>query len=181
MQQAKSSISQENWLQRLLCYQCDACLDTNLVIRQGQITQCDQHALRPNATADQLLLVVNDRLAAEKLVNYQVFETARALVHSSISRPVPLFCLQNHLQVTDRAVKGFIESLRREWLLPIGSSKEPGGYYWIRSAAEMTAWLTAFLSQPKSEFRTAYKMVNANFPELAGQLKFDYETEGSNG
>lgn len=170
-----------DWLLRATYYSCEECLDSGLIVRNHQVATCDcDYEQTADTAVDQLQSVVFERVAASKFINLHVFLCARALVKSSVTKPVPLKLLETHLQMSDRAIKGFIESLRREWLLPIGSRKEsPSGYYWIRTAEEMKDWLTAFISQPKSELHTAYKMVNANFPELAGQLNFDF-TEGEN-
>lgn len=168
-------------LKQVLWYHCDDCFDSGLIWKgtNGPATclKCDDRRDLPDAGA-KLMRAVYERIAANKLINKQQFDFARALVKSTVNNPVPLQILMRHFDTSDRTIKSYIESLRTEWLLPIGSSKfPPSGYYWIYTAEEFKAWLEAYLSQPREEFRTAYRMLRANFPELAGQIKFDFEED----
>lgn len=168
-------------LKQILWYLCNDCFDSGLIWQgsdgPGSCLQCAERRDLPDASA-KLIRAIYERVAANKLINKQQFDVARALVKSTVQIPVPLNILMRHFDTTDRTIKGYIESLRTDWLLPIGSSKfPPSGYYWINSAEEFKAWLEAYLSQPKEEFRTAYRMLKANFSELTGQVNFNFGEE----
>lgn len=161
-------------------FHCDDCYDSNLLWGRGGIEACQKCQERKDLpeSAERLQRAVYDRVATAKFINKQQFDLARVLVKATAKYPLGLNALIRHFSLTDRTVKAYIESLRSEWLLPIGSSKfPPTGYYWIASANEFKGWLEAYLSQPKEEFRTAHRMLRANFPELAGQINFDFQEE----
>lgn len=84
--------------------------------------------------------------------------------------------LQLHQSLSDRRVKQIIRALRKEHAFPILANRQrPSGYWWAGSKEEMEEFLESFLSQPRDEFHTASRMVKANYPELAGQLKLDLD------
>jgi hypothetical protein len=68
-----------------------------------------------------------------------------------------------------------VQELRREWLLPIGSSRRaPAGYFWMQTAAQFIEWSRAYRSQAIDELVTLFKLQRANFAELAGQQPLDF-------
>lgn len=165
-------------LKQILWYQCNDCFDSALTWHKTNgptiCPQCTDRRDLPDAAA-RLSRAIFERMGANKTINKQHFDLARALVKSTAQIPVPLNVLIRHFELSDRTVKHYIEALRSDWLLPIGSSKfPPSGYYWISTPEEFKGWLEAFLSQPKEEFRTAHRMLGANFPELSGQISFEY-------
>jgi hypothetical protein len=161
-------------------YSCDDCFDSTLLwTKQGPdvcLPCLSRKDLPPSAA--RLTHVCFDRVKANHFLHKQQFDLARLLCKATAKYPLGLNTLCAHLQLSDRSVKGYIETLRSQWLLPIGSSKfPPSGYYWISSPDEFKQWLEAYLSQPKEEFRTAHRMLRANFPELAGQINFDFQEQ----
>lgn len=169
----------QNLLKMLISYSCELCYDSTIKIEHGQPVFCECGA-QANDAIIKLTAKITERKDAGKFINQQVIETACCLVLTTPETPVSLTALMQELNTTERPIKGFIESLRKEWRLPIGSSRNhPTGYYWISTPEQMKHWLNEFLAQPKQEFQTAYRVVNANFPELAGQFNFDF-TEGEN-
>lgn len=103
--------------------------------------------------------------------------------------------LRNH-EISERAVKQIIRSLRKDHEFPILSRKseqrrkhdkqgnviaaaKPAGYWWCHSEAEMVEWVTEFRKQPMDELHTLSRIVKANYPKLAGQLQLDYSWCGN--
>lgn len=78
------------------------------------------------------------------------------------------------LKSKERAVKGIIRTLRKDHVFPILSSKkQPAGFWWCGSAAEMKAFIESFCKQPLDELHTLSKIVRHNYPALQGQLTFE--------
>jgi biotin operon repressor len=159
-------------------YTCRHCLDSRIAFHNSAPAWCDRctHLVFANEVANaQLCAKFTDRVAARKLVNLQVLKTARALVKATPERPVTGRVLQAHLGVSERAVKGFVELLRCDWQLPIGSSREePHGYYWISTPEQFDRWFQTFSAQAMAELKTAYRLMKSNYPELAGQLPLHF-------
>jgi len=84
--------------------------------------------------------------------------------------------LSMNRKVTDRTVKNIIRSLRKEHHFPIVSRrKQPAGYWWCSSKQEMLDYIETFKGQALDELHTLNRIVKANYPELAGQLRLDLE------
>jgi hypothetical protein len=115
------------------------------------------------------------RIEKKLPINSLVFNTARALVHATATQPISRYMLQGFLRSQERDVKDFVRELRREWSLPIGSSrKQPFGYYFIYTAAEFLDWSRVYRSQAIDELVTLYKLQRRHFPELTGQESFQF-------
>lgn len=109
----------------------------------------------------------------------RMFHAARALTRTNTKRTVRGLTLGLFLSLSDRQVKGLIEALRNRWHLPIGSLRvEPFGYYWMATPQDCLAWFNTMKAQATSELGTAYRLIKRHYPELAGQLKIDFEQEG---
>ena len=129
-----------------------------------------------------------DPLDGHELSNDQLL-VALLLLDASSARPIGISEIQDALisgslrgeikmesPATDRAIKALIRSLRREHQFPILSRKgKPAGYWWCASSAEMEQWIHEFRSQALDELTTVSKIVRANYPMLAGQLRLDGE------
>jgi hypothetical protein len=117
------------------------------------------------------------RVEKKKSVDPQVLNTARIILHYTIENPISNFTLQGYLRSTAREIKDFVKALRGDWLLPVGSNKnpkQPVGYYWIYTAAEYLNWSRPYRSQAIDQLVTLYRNQRANFPELSGQEAFDF-------
>lgn len=76
--------------------------------------------------------------------------------------------------VEERYIKEIIRALRRDYHLPImASRRRPFGYWWCGSKDEMDAYIQTFKAQALDELVTLSKIVKANYPELAGQLRLE--------
>lgn len=123
--------------------------------------------------------IVGPRYSVENL-DLKAFDCARALVRATALRPVRNTTLGMFLGVNERQVKDTIKTLRDDWKLPIGSLREPPyGYYWISTPEEFLAWFEPMRSQAFSELRTAYRLMRAHYPQLAGQFTFNFDQEDS--
>jgi hypothetical protein len=113
---------------------------------------------------------------AEKCLPVDVRELvmSRALVHATPHVPAPRHLLMSLLGATEREVKDIARTLRREWVLPVGSNRrKPYGYYWISTAEEYLEWSRPYRAQALDELVTEHKLRQL-FPELAGQSSFDF-------
>jgi len=73
-----------------------------------------------------------------------------------------------------RMIKAVIRSLRKNHAFPIISRREkPAGYWWCRSKEEMIAFIEIFRGQALDELHTLKRIVNQNYPEIAGQLRLE--------
>lgn len=80
-------------------------------------------------------------------------------------------------RVHERTVKSIIRSLRKVHGFPILSRRHrPYGYWWGQSMEEMKEFIAEFRAQPMDELHTLSVMVKRNYPDLAGQLKFEAAT-----
>jgi hypothetical protein len=115
------------------------------------------------------------RVEKKKAVEPHVLNVARLLIHATVETPISNFTLQGYLRSTEREIKAAVRELRREWQLPIGSSrKPPTGYFWIETAAAFIEWSRVYRSQAIDELVTLYKLQRSNFPELAGQQSLHF-------
>ena len=73
--------------------------------------------------------------------------------------------------ISDRGVKDFVRSLRRDHGIPVLArrGKNPG-YYWCGSRKEMEAFVSTFRQQADDEMATVRKMVAMNYPGLMAEL-----------
>jgi hypothetical protein len=73
-----------------------------------------------------------------------------------------------------RRFHNIIRSLRKNNRFPILSRRtKPAGYWWCKSLDEMNAFITDFRSQAMDELHTLSRIVNKNYPALAGQMRFE--------
>jgi biotin operon repressor len=162
-------------------YNCALCFDSKLIISDHRLALCERCGptdYQYEAACQRLLEVALDRQERGSLINPLIFDAARALVRTSAARPLPGPVLQKFLGASEREVKGVIEALRADWLLPIGSSrKAPAGYFWITTPAEFEAWFRPYQSQALQSLKTGYAMMKANYPELAGQINFHFDSD----
>jgi hypothetical protein len=85
-------------------------------------------------------------------------------------------------RVVDRELKRAIRRLRNEHAFPILASLEkPYGYWWCGSAVEMEGYISVVRSRALAELVCLKRIVDANFPQLSGQLSLPFDTEVNDG
>lgn len=115
-----------------------------------------------------------DLTALERLI-------ANRIRSASAERPVQIRELtaeaeRQRIRISARRVKDIVRTLRKDHQLPILARRErPFGYFWCSSVEEMKQFIETFSSQARDEFYTLGRVVRANYPELAGQLRLSIE------
>lgn len=162
----------------LLGAKCFECLDTNLEITLYGVQACQAcvgaRESRSHA-ATMLARIAFRRVEKGQPLDPMLIQIARILTFFTSEQPLPGAMIETHLRLDYRTAKKMIETLRREYLLPIGSRKgDPNGYWIMTTAAEFIEWDRQFRSQAISLFATSYRLMRANFPHLAGQTSLDF-------
>lgn len=168
---------------------CGACLDTGMFRRtSGEVVLCPRKCVtKYSDAAKQLYRAVFARQSKRLWIEAQAFDLARILTHYTAENP----CKRERLQSTffaehpdaqigdgERKIKGLIEVLRHDWLLPVGSSKRPPHGHWIMtSAAELHEWRKAATAAPITQLATIYRVYRHNAPHFHGQTELDYLAE----
>lgn len=162
---------------------CSICFETNLVMFGGPPPRpCPGHEPLPETAAVRIFRETVERLVAKNAaVTQQLFEVGRFLTLFDTDNPCPRttlerqFCGMDVPSNNERRVKKWIEELRREWLLPIGSHKHAGGgYYFITDPADFLRWQKENLAGALTAIQTNYRVFKHNFREMAGQGAFDF-------
>lgn len=170
-------------LKKITCYQCDNCLDSLVAITSQGYHACSYCQGRTDINygpVQQLFAALQRRTEKNDFISVPTLKLARALVKGTAEVPIPAYALLQHLKLTSaRTLKGMIESLRADWMLPIGSNREEekSGYYWITTPEDALHWHKQYTAQARREFTTATRLIKYHYPELSGQLTFDYEEE----
>ena len=149
---------------------CTHCWDTGLAPKlsdRGRCPACSTAPRAANAATALLSRAIRRRLDAEQPIEDRPFQLACLLTHFTTNRPIKRAPLQEMMERGEREFKKQIEVLRRDWLLPIGSRKgTPNGYWIITSEADFREWHQHFRRQALTEFATANKLLEQNFPGL---------------
>lgn len=161
---------------------CPDCWETGVVITQHGFDRCPScHGRNVDFSKPALRLAetIWRRVEKKQSIDARPFYVARALTHATSERPAPRHLLMTIAQVSERDLKDTARTLRREWLLPVGSARgtregQPSGYFWIQSPAEFLSWSRSFRAQAIDELVTLHRLQRQNFPELAGQGDFDF-------
>ena len=150
---------------------CPDCWDSTIAITPNGLERCCPGKVSPAATklAEHVWLREEKKMETDP----RVLNTARAIVTATVEQPISGPTLQALLRETERGVKSYVETLRREWVLPIGSTRQLG-YYWMLSAKDFLDWSRAYRAQAITSLVTLYKMQRTNFPELAGQESLQF-------
>ena len=153
--------------------ECPECWDSTIAITPQGLVRCCLAKGNISPAAEKLADFV--WLSVEKKVEIdpRVLNTARAIVTATVEQPISGFTLQALLRESPRNVKAAIETLRKEWLLPIGSTRQ-SGYYWMRTAKDFLDWSRAYRAQAITSLATLYRMQRKNFPELSGQESIQF-------
>lgn len=163
---------------------CIECRDIGFVVKDGLPVRCwrknagaPHNAPNPAATILQKCVDYMQfrKLAAEP----HAFEIARLLCRFDGSNP----CRRGELiekkfgyvKNSLRAFHAVVETLRRDWLLPVGSRKDaPSGYWIITTADEFAEWVARTRSAPITQLTTIHRLAKHNFPIFAEQLELDF-------
>jgi len=169
---------------------CTRCGDHGFWLTpKGIVTECPNLQLKfndhpaPNLAAEKVLLS-GRRLAECGLVaNPKALDVARMLTAFTGVDPCPRQQLINKYFGYAAASKlrefhSTIEELRRVWLLPVASRKNlPAGYWIAVTQKDFAEWLERFLSSPRTQMVTGYRLAKVHWPVYAKQLELDFETE----
>jgi len=124
-------------------------------------------------------------LRGHALTDHESF-VANLLLDASSHRPLKIRDIREAMHqsgisaLSVRRVKQIVRALRKDHAFPILARRsEPAGFWWCASAAEMEAFIKVFRGQALDELHTLSKIVNENYPALAGQLRLE-ETEHGN-
>jgi hypothetical protein len=156
---------------------CPDCWDSLVAYTPEGIKPCEPCIRKGEASPAALRLseTVWERKERKLPVEIQTLNLARYLIHSTPEEPLYGYTLQGYLRATEREVKAAARELRREWVLPIGSSRKPPyGYYWMLTAKDFLAWARVYRAQAIDELVTLYRMQRRNYPELSGQGKLGF-------
>lgn len=167
---------------------CDRCFDLGIYIgpSSNAFEPCPNIVLgREHAEPSPVAQIVQDAVMRQQIpADSHLFEIVRTLAMYSTEEPCPGDVLIdrhfNHLNGTReskrRPVSAAIERLRTDWLLPVGSRKDPPYGYWIIvDEPDFEAWFQRKLAQPKKEIRMVYRLAKRYFPVYAGQLELSLQ------
>lgn len=84
--------------------------------------------------------------------------------------------VERNVELSERQVRTIVHRLRNDHGFPICSRKRnPAGYWWGRTEAELEEFASVFIAQLTDEYHTVRKMLKTNYPRLAGQLRLGLE------
>jgi hypothetical protein len=170
-------------------YNCHRCQDLGIWIApQGDVQICP--VIRtggrhddPSPAAQLVHRAVLSLRERNHIVNSQSFNLARVLTYYTSARPCPredlIDMFFRYLPMSEKfTLRKFheaIETLRRYWLLPVGSRKsEPCGYWIITDEADFKEWFERSKAAPITQLTTIYKVAKLNFPIFAEQMELEF-------
>ena len=168
---------------------CQRCFDTGVWLSpRNEVLVCPRVQLgelhaEPNEASLILRKSANRMFQQKKFIYAFEFELARILTHYSSTFPCHRDLLFEFLFADTnldergklRKFHGFVEALRKVWLLPIGSRKcEPSGYWLITDLKDYKDWLKRTTSAPITQLTTIHRNARFNFPEFAEQLELEF-------
>jgi hypothetical protein len=177
-------------------WKCPRCFDIGVWIApQGDLQQCPVISTggkhdEPNAAAQLLQRAAATLRERNQVINSQSFNLARVLTYYTSSDPCPREDLINMFfrylpmseKFTLRKFHEAIETLRRYWLLPVGSRKvQPCGYWIITDEADFKEWFERTKAAPITQLTTIHKVAKLNFPIFAEQMELDFFNDLSGG
>ncbi|MGE3385075.1 MAG: hypothetical protein AB7L70_19285 [Pyrinomonadaceae bacterium] len=159
---------------------CFECSDLGFTVEQNAKRLCwrrhfDGHAAANDAAG--ILERAVDRLMVRKIqIDHHAFEIAKVLTRYTTDRPFDKGdLLTAHLSMSLRSFQHIIEDLRKVWLLPVGSRKEPPSGYWIiTDQTDFAEWVTRAKSAPITQLSTIHAVARRNFPVFAEQLELEF-------
>lgn len=160
----------EEILESSLCRQC---LDSGLQLLLAGVQRCAhcfaEDKRYPDA-AVRLATCVWEMQDQSRVIAADLFNLARILTRATSAYPIPIDSLRAYCCCDARTIKERARTLRRDWLLPIGSSRQkPYGLYWCQTERDYLDWERTYRGQAVDELVTLYRLRKRNYPELAGQ------------
>ncbi len=119
------------------------------------------------------------QLSIEKVfIDRHLFDVAATLAHYTSEMPCKKErAIELHFNYTAAALRVFhqsIETLRKVWLLPVASRKEPPSGYWIATTSEeFEDYYERSKSAPITQLTTMHRLAKRNFPIFAEQMELD--------
>lgn len=163
---------------------CLACRDFGLAYANGTISTCwRQRAGADHAAPNEAALLAHRAIERQQIrkaaIDEHTFNFVRDLCRFTGERPARReLLIERHFSWSPNAVRklaDIIETLRKEWLLPIGSRKKNGGGYWvITTEAEYREWFERAAAAPKTQLATIWANARRNCPDLAGQMYIEF-------
>lgn len=169
---------------------CFSCEDIGITISNSlgihkcwRITSGAPHN-EPNDASLTLHRTVENLIRRRIAINPHTFQIAAYLCRYSSAEPCKRDRLSEsffqHASDPKRALAKTIETLRHEWLMPIGSRKElPSGYWIITDVEDFSEWVDRSKAAPITQLTTIYAVAKRNFPVFAGQMNLDFLDEQS--
>lgn len=154
---------------------------------QGIIAECpklqlghDDHP-QPGEAAQMILRAGRQMQYRKVIANDLAFRVARHLaVHGTTAEPVTRQeLIGQHFEYARsqvlRELHKVIESLRSEWLLPVGSRKHaPNGYWICVEERDFREWVERYNAAPLRQLTTSHRLAKAHWPHFAEQLELDF-------
>lgn len=168
---------------------CPRCLDSGVWLSpRNEVLICPkiqlgENHVEPNQASLILRKAANRLFQQKKFIHTFEFELARILTNFTSQNPCSrdllfdFFFADTNLDYPQklRRLHDLVESLRKVWLLPIGSRKaEPFGYWIITEISDYKEWLKAATSAPITQLTTIHRNARFNFPEFAEQLELEF-------
>jgi hypothetical protein len=127
-------------------------------------------------TVDRALTVLR---IEKRTVDPHLLDVVRLLAqHSSLDPCRRDAIIERHFSFSPSALRVFhtaVEHLRRVWLLPVASRKEPPAGYWISvDPDDFAAYIARAKASPLTQLTTVYRLARRNFPLLAEQFEFEF-------
>lgn len=161
---------------------CSVCFETNLILSQGRPRSCAGHQPFEETRAVRLFReAVEKQMVENQGVNQNLFLMAQFLTLFDAENPCPRRLLETQFlgfdvpSSNEREIKKRVETLRRDWLLPVGTDKHGGGYWIIVDVSDFLRWHKQNLGGALTQIRTNYRVFRANFLEMAGQSTLHFE------
>jgi biotin operon repressor len=152
---------------------CADCWDSTIAITPKGIERCCLDKGSSTPAAEKLSEHVLLRVEKKMEIDPRVLNTARAIITATVEQPISGHTLQAILRESRRSVSAFVEELRSEWVLPIGSTRHLG-YYWMHTEKDFIDWSRPYRGQAITSLATVYRMQRKNFPNLAGQGSLEF-------
>lgn len=164
---------------------CFACDDTGFELSsEGIISTCWRVRAgavhnEPSEAAKMIARATHHLMIERVAIDRHVFDIAKTLARHTSAMPCKRDRLIDihfgHSTSDVRNCAAAIETLRKVWLLPVGSRKEsPSGYWIITETADFHAWVIRAKAAPITQLTTIHRVAKRNFPVFAEQMELDF-------
>lgn len=164
---------------------CFSCHDVGFdVSKEGIISTCwrakagAEHN-EANEASKMIARAIHQLMIEKVAVEPHVFAVARTLTQYTTAAPCKGSRLEDlhfsHVKDSRRECSATMETLRKVWLLPVGSRREsPAGYWIISDLDDFAAWVIKAKAGPITSLTTIHRVAKRNFPHFAEQLELDF-------